>query len=58
MLASRRNHTFVKLNILSDLHLSSGALTRPENDADVAILAGDIARRGMQLPGHQALPYR
>ena len=34
----------VKLNILSDLHLSRGALTLPENDADVAILAGDIAR--------------
>ena len=38
------NHTVVKLNILSDLHLSRGALTLPENDADVAILAGDIAR--------------
>jgi predicted phosphodiesterase len=36
----------VKLNILSDLHLSRGALARPENDADVAILAGDIARPG------------
>ena len=34
----------MKLNILSDLHLSRGALTLPENDADVAILAGDIAR--------------
>lgn len=34
----------MKLNILSDLHLSCGALPRPENDADVVILAGDIAR--------------
>lgn len=34
----------MKLNILSDLHLSRGTLTLPENGADVAILAGDIAR--------------
>jgi predicted phosphodiesterase len=34
----------VKLNILSDLHLSLGALAIPRNDADVVILAGDIAR--------------
>lgn len=34
----------MKLNILSDLHLSLGALTIPQNDADVVILAGDIAR--------------
>ena len=34
----------MKLNILSDLHLSLGALPIPENDADVVILAGDIAR--------------
>jgi len=34
----------MKLNILSDLHLSVDALTNPENDADVVILAGDIAR--------------
>jgi predicted phosphodiesterase len=34
----------MKLNILSDLHLSLGALDIPENDADVVILAGDIAR--------------
>lgn len=35
---------FMKLNILSDLHQSRGALERPRNDADVVILAGDIAR--------------
>ena len=32
------------LNILSDLHLSLGALKLPENHADLVILAGDIAR--------------
>ncbi|HWJ46715.1 MAG TPA: metallophosphoesterase, partial [Candidatus Udaeobacter sp.] len=32
------------LNLLSDLHLSLGALKVPENDADLVILAGDIAR--------------
>lgn len=32
------------LNILSDLHLSQGALKIPKNDADLVILAGDIAR--------------
>jgi predicted phosphodiesterase len=34
----------MKLNVLSDLHLSTGALAQPSNDADVVILAGDIAR--------------
>jgi len=34
----------MKLNILSDLHLSLGALERPLNDADVVVLAGDIAQ--------------
>ena len=34
----------MKLNILSDLHLSQGALTLPENDATLVILAGDVAR--------------
>lgn len=34
----------MKLNILSDLHLSCGTLEMPCNDADVVILAGDIAR--------------
>lgn len=34
----------MKLNILSDLHLSCGVLEMPQNDADVVILAGDIAR--------------
>ncbi len=34
----------MKLNILSDLRLSLGALAIPSNDADVVTLAGDIAR--------------
>ena len=34
----------MKLNILSDLHLSQGELAPPANDADVVILAGDIDR--------------
>jgi predicted phosphodiesterase len=34
----------MKLNILSDLHLSQGELALPANDADVVVLAGDIAR--------------
>lgn len=34
----------MKLNILSDLHLGFGAMDRPENDADVVVLAGDISR--------------
>jgi predicted phosphodiesterase len=35
---------FMKVNVLSDLHLSLGALAMPENKADVVVLAGDIAR--------------
>ena len=34
----------MKLNVLSDLHLSAGGLEHPHNDADVVVLAGDIAR--------------
>lgn len=34
----------MKLNILSDLHLGQGAMAAPCNDADVVVLAGDIAR--------------
>jgi predicted phosphodiesterase len=34
----------MKLNILSDLHLTVAPLAHPINDADVVILAGDIAR--------------
>ena len=34
----------MKLHILSDLHLSVGALEPPRADADVVVLAGDIMR--------------
>src|SRR5687768_18154134 len=34
----------MKLNVLSDLHLTLGTLAAPENDADAVVLAGDIAR--------------
>jgi predicted phosphodiesterase len=34
----------MKLNVLSDLHLGQSGLALPANDADVVILAGDIAR--------------
>lgn len=33
-----------RLNILSDLHLSQAGLPLPNTDADIVILAGDIAR--------------
>ena len=36
----------MKLNVLSDVHLSQGALPQPATDADVVILAGDISRPG------------
>ena len=34
----------MKLHILSDIHLGSCGFEQPRNDADVVILAGDIAR--------------
>ena len=34
----------MKLNVLSDLHLSQGELPIPDADADLVVLAGDIAR--------------
>ena len=34
----------MKLNVLSDLHLSVGPLDPPSTNADVVILAGDLAR--------------
>ena len=39
----------MKLNILSDLHLGQGTLAPPRNDADIVILAGDIARPAQAL---------
>src|SRR3546814_19460231 len=34
----------VRLNILSDLHLGQAGLPLPETQADIVVLAGDIAR--------------
>jgi predicted phosphodiesterase len=34
----------MKLNIVSDLHLSQAGLALPDTDADLVILAGDVAR--------------
>lgn len=34
----------MKLNVLSDLHLSKAELDPPETDADLVVLAGDLAR--------------
>lgn len=34
----------MKLNVLSDLHLGFSGFDRPQNDADLVVLAGDIAR--------------
>jgi predicted phosphodiesterase len=45
----------VKLNILSDLHLRQGPLAPPDNDADVVILAGDLARPAQAVAWASAL---
>ena len=39
----------MRLNILSDLHLSRGTLELPVTDADVVVLAGDLGRPGEAL---------
>jgi predicted phosphodiesterase len=41
---NKQEARLMRLNILSDLHLSLGTMPIPSNDADVVILAGDIAR--------------
>ena len=40
----------MKLHILSDLHLGSGGFDHPVSDADLVILAGDIARPRESVP--------
>ena len=40
----------MKLHILSDLHLGSGGFEPPPTDADVVVLAGDIARPDAAVP--------
>ncbi len=39
----------MKLHILSDLHLSTGPVEPPPTDADVVVLAGDLARPAAAL---------
>jgi len=46
----------VKLNVLSDLHLSQGELPLPENDADLVILAGDLARPARAVAWASRIP--
>src|SRR4029079_17950247 len=45
----------MKLNILSDLHLSVCALDAPSTDADAVILAGDIERPQQAIAWASAL---
>jgi predicted phosphodiesterase len=40
----------MRLHILSDLHLGSAGFEPPETDADVVVLAGDIARPRESVP--------
>ncbi len=40
----------MKLHILSDLHLSVQGMAQPQTDADVVVLAGDIARPERAAP--------
>lgn len=46
----------VRLNILSDLHLGRGDLALPETDADVVVLAGDVARPGQAITWARRFP--
>jgi predicted phosphodiesterase len=45
----------LKINILSDLHLSLAALELPDNEADVVVLAGDIGRPGPAMEWARSL---
>lgn len=45
----------MKLHILSDLHLGQGALEPPRSDADLVVLAGDIARPAQAVAWARAL---
>lgn len=46
----------MKLNVLSDLHLSQGELPLPENDADLVILAGDLGRPARAVEWASRIP--
>lgn len=45
----------MKLHVLSDLHLSASPLEPPQTDADVVVLAGDIARPAQAMDWARAL---
>ena len=45
----------MRLNVLSDLHLSRGSLPNPTVDADVVVLAGDVARPAQAVEWAMAL---
>lgn len=46
----------MKLNVLSDLHLSQGELPIPDADADLVVLAGDIARPARAMAWAARIP--
>ncbi len=46
----------LKLQIVSDLHLSQAGLELPRTGADVIVLAGDIARPRAAIQGARTLP--
>lgn len=45
----------MRLNVMSDLHLSRGALVAPSVDADLVVLAGDVARPAQAIEWAKAL---
>ena len=45
----RNNSAHMKIQLLSDLHLSMHPLAPPQTDADVVVLAGDFGRPAMAL---------
>lgn len=46
----------MKLNVLSDLHLSQGELPIPDTDAELVVLAGDIARPARAIAWASRIP--
>ncbi len=46
----------MKLNVLSDLHLSQAELPIPDADADLVVLAGDIARPARAIAWASRIP--
>src|SRR5690606_30913962 len=50
------HHSSLRLHILSDLHLSQQGLILPEVQADLTILAGDIARPRAAMEWASGIP--